>query len=189
VNNSHFYFYHPLITTQADFENQNEEEKQAGLKRMESVLQKSDLCRSMQELLGHYLLLERFYMLESVRKAMSMDTLEGEGSQTSSVLDDLFFILRKCIRRASSSGSMDGTCAVINDACTLLEMDFCGYLHRQLKKGYSSGYLDLTAQAYNMWQSSMQQGRLNTTAQSDSETARATFLVRFINKRGFFCKQ
>jgi len=170
------FIYKIINYFQADFENHGEEERVLGLKQMEEVLQKSDLCRSMQELLGHYLLLERFYMLESVRKAMSMDTVDG---QTSSVLDDVFFILRKCIRRASGSGSMDGTCAVINDACTLLEIDFCAYLQRQLKKGYSSGYLDLTAQAYNMWHSSLQQARLNTPA-SDSESARAAFLVRFL---------
>jgi hypothetical protein len=86
-------------------------------------------------------------------------------------------------RRASSSGSLDGTCAVINDACTLLEIDFGSFLQRQLRQGYSSGYLDLTAQAYNMWQSSIQQGRLGPTSASDSDTARATFLVSFFARK------
>ncbi|XP_065332863.1 conserved oligomeric Golgi complex subunit 4 [Cloeon dipterum] len=172
-------FLRRRITT--DFESGDEEQKEAGLKQMELVLQRSDLCRLMQELLGHYLLLERYYMSESVRKAMTLDTLDGEDSQTSSVLDDVFYILRMSIRRSSQSGSMDGTCAVINDACTLLEIDFCSYLHRQLKKGYSSGYLDLTAQAYNMWQSSLQQGRLNTSTQSDSDSARVMFLAHLNN--------
>lgn len=51
----------------------------------------------MQELLGDYLHLERYYMQQSVNKAVSMDTLDPS-SQTSSMVDDVFFIVRKCIR-------------------------------------------------------------------------------------------
>ena len=45
--------------------------------------------------------------------------------KTTSMLDDVFFILKKCIKRSVSSNSVDGICAVINNACTLLESDFC----------------------------------------------------------------
>lgn len=51
----------------------------------------------MQELLGVYLMLERFYMLQSVDKAVAMDSIET-GSNVSSMVDDVFFIVRKCIR-------------------------------------------------------------------------------------------
>ncbi|KAF4527190.1 hypothetical protein B566_EDAN006116 [Ephemera danica] len=165
----------------ADIEVGCEDTRTEALARLERVLHKSELCRSMQDVLGHYLLLERFYMRDSIRKAMQMDAVDTEGGHTSSVLDDAFFIIRKCIRRASSSGSLDGTCAVINDACTLLEIDFGSFLQRQLRQGYSSGYLDLTAQAYNMWQSSIQQGRIGPSSASDSDTARSTFLAHLNN--------
>lgn len=74
-----------------------EDEKGEAIAKLEAMLHKSELCRVMQDVLGHYLLLERFYMRESVRKAVQLDTLD-EGGHTSSVLDDTFFILRKCIR-------------------------------------------------------------------------------------------
>jgi hypothetical protein len=51
----------------------------------------------MQELLSNYLLLERYFMEESVKKAVAMDAVE-EGSHTSSMVDDVFFIVRKCVR-------------------------------------------------------------------------------------------
>jgi hypothetical protein len=75
--------------------------------------------------------------------------------------------------RAGSSSSLDGVCAVINNACALLETDFCEVLRRQLRQGYPSGYLDLT-QAYSVLHTSIQQGRLQA---SDSEQARLMFLV------------
>ncbi|XP_075212039.1 conserved oligomeric Golgi complex subunit 4 [Lycorma delicatula] len=142
------------------------------LNDMESLLQKSELCRRMQELIGYYLLLERYYMEQSVKKAVAMDTVE-KGSQISSMVDDVFFIVRKCIRRAGSSGSLDGVCAVINNACAALETEMCSALRQQLKLGFPSGYLDLT-QAYNV----VLQGRLQPP---DSEQARNTFLIYLNN--------
>ena len=64
---------------------------------LEAMLKGSELCHRMQELLGNYLLLERYFMEESVKKAIAMDSLD-EGSQTSSMVDDIYFIVRKCIR-------------------------------------------------------------------------------------------
>jgi hypothetical protein len=64
---------------------------------LEAMLHGSELCHRMQELLGNYLLLERYFMEESVKKAVAMDAIE-EGSHTSSMVDDVFFIVRKSIR-------------------------------------------------------------------------------------------
>lgn len=109
-----------------------------------------------------------------------MDTIEA-GSNVSSMVDDIFFIVRKCIRRSASSGNLDGVCAVINNACAALETEVCPALKQQLKLGYPSGYLDLT-QAYNV----VLQGRLQP---SDSEQARHTFLVsHFVTLRVICCK-
>ncbi|XP_034237746.1 conserved oligomeric Golgi complex subunit 4 [Thrips palmi] len=147
--------------------------------KLETMLRSSGLCHSMQALLGNYLQLEHYFMAESVKKAVSMDQLEDnlQIQQTSSMVDDVFFIVRKCIRRAISSSSLDGVCAVLNNACSLLEADYCSVLRSQLRQGYMSGYLDLT-QAYNALQSSLQQGRLQA---SDSEKARLKFLAYLNN--------
>lgn len=64
---------------------------------LEAMLSGSELCHRMQELLSNYLLLERYFMEESVKKAVAMDAVE-EGSHTSSMVDDVFFIVRKCVR-------------------------------------------------------------------------------------------
>lgn len=146
------------------------------LDSLNKILQQSDLRRQTQELLGTYLLLERFFMEESVIKAIALD-LHENGQLSSSMVDDVFFILRKSIRRSLTTMSVNGTCAVINNAATCLDNDFVHALKSHLQLGYPSGYIDL-AQAYNAIQNSLQQGKLHS---SDNEKARTNFLVYLNN--------
>lgn len=83
-------------------------------------------------------------------------------------------IIQFYCRRAMSSWSIDGVCAVVNMACGILEGEFANKLRNRLRQGYPAGYLDL-AQAYSALQTSIQHGRLQT---SDTEYARLTFLVK-----------
>lgn len=115
-------------------------------------------------------------MEESVIKAIALDAYEC-GQLCSSVVDDVFFILRKSIRRSLTSQSVNGTCAVINNAAACLDNDFVNALRHHLKLGYPSGYIDL-AQAYNAIQNTLQQGKLHS---SDNEKARINFLVHLNN--------
>lgn len=153
-----------------------DEEKSKILKTFEDMLQKSDMSRQMQELLGTYLLFERYFMEESVLKAISLDSYE-QGQTFSSMVDDVFFIIRKSIRRSITTHSLDGICAVINNAASSFEGDFITALKTPLKAGYPSGYIDL-ALAYNAFQTSLQQGRIQT---SDAEQSRNTFIVHLNN--------
>lgn len=52
-----------------------------------------------------------------------MDTYE-KGQLTSSMADDCFYIVKKCISRALSSSNIDCLCAMINHANIALESDF-----------------------------------------------------------------
>ncbi|XP_071650281.1 conserved oligomeric Golgi complex subunit 4 [Temnothorax longispinosus] len=146
------------------------------LNEFETTINNSELAHGMQELLGAYLALERYFLEESVNKALGMDALDPD-QQTSSMVDDVFFIVQKCVRRAMSSWSIDGVCAVVNMACGILEGEFANRLRNRLRQGYPAGYLDL-AQAYSALQTSIQHGRLQT---SDTECARLTFLAYLNN--------
>lgn len=62
-------------------------------------------------------------------QAVAMDTYE-KGQLTSSMVDDCFYIVKKCISRALSSSSIDCLCAMINHANSVLESDFrCSLAH------------------------------------------------------------
>lgn len=122
-----------------------ESAKTAGACR--AMLDNSKLCCSMQELMGKYLEFERYYMEESIRKAVMMDTMEegddDDDALTSSVVDDVFFIVRKCVMRSLRSGSLDLLCAVINYAVNALEADMCAAFNQVLAAGYpGSGYFN-----------------------------------------------
>ena len=89
-------------------------------------------------------------------------------------------LLENCysfFRRAVETQSIDGICAVINNAASCLEQDFVNALKTPLKAGYPSGYIDL-AQAYNAFQTSIQQGKIQT---NDNEQARTNFIVQLNN--------
>lgn len=70
------------------------------LNEFEMTVNNSELAHGMQELLGAYLALERYFLEESVNKALGMDALDPD-QQTSSMVDDVFFIVQKCIRYIS----------------------------------------------------------------------------------------
>ncbi|XP_008555535.1 conserved oligomeric Golgi complex subunit 4 [Microplitis demolitor] len=154
----------------------DEEQCKHQIDEFESMIKNSELSHAMQEVLGAYLALERYFLEESVNKALGMDTLDQD-QQTSSMIDDVFYIVKKCVRRAISSWSVDGVCAVVNMACGILEGEFANRLKSRLRQGYPAGYLDL-AQAYSALQTSIQQGRLQT---SDTEYARLMFLAYLNN--------
>ena len=94
------------------------------MSEVEVMLRQSGLSHCAQESLVEYILLKQYFMFENVAKAVELDTMERD-QLTTSMLDDVFFIVKKFVKRAAVSNSVDGICAVINNACTLLGSDFC----------------------------------------------------------------
>uniref|UniRef100_A0A914DWB9 Conserved oligomeric Golgi complex subunit 4 n=2 Tax=Acrobeloides nanus TaxID=290746 RepID=A0A914DWB9_9BILA len=149
--------------------------------KLDLLLNRSALGTKMQELLGKYVLTEQYYMTESVKKAIEMDDVE-EGATTSSLLDDVFFIVRKSIERSISSSNVDCVCAMLNNGITLLETDFIKYLQGSIKAGYPS--VSWTAEAYQTAQTAynvLQHGK--TVAEAGPETQRRTYLIALNNLR------
>ena len=84
---------------QADFEASlpdlaEREKKEADF---EGRLSQSQLVCDMAIIVGDYTILEQFYLNESFKKALAMNTVE-EGAHTSSIVDDAFYIIKKSIR-------------------------------------------------------------------------------------------
>ncbi|TMS13312.1 Conserved oligomeric Golgi complex subunit 4 [Larimichthys crocea] len=138
-------------------------------------------CRSC---IGYYIPMEEYYMRESVNKAVTMDTYE-KGQLTSSMVDDCFYIVKKCISRALSSSSIDCLCAMINHANSVLESDFREVLYNKLRQGFPATTLqDIqrgVSSAVSLMQSSLQQGKFNTLGIESAEHAKAAFLVTLNN--------
>lgn len=160
-----------------DIENIPEEEKTEEIMVIqEKVISNCELSKKMQELIGNYIYMEEYFMRETVMKAVKMDASEGGDDEavTSSMVDDVFFIVQKAVRRALSSSSVDGTCAMLNHACALLSSDYRDVLTSRLKAGFPSGSLDFSG----MLQGKIQVGYSST---AENTAARKAFLVTLNN--------
>jgi len=113
---------------------------------VDRMLANCNLAKFSQESLGDYIALEQYFMSENVKLAISLDSSEQD-QLTTSMLDDVFFIVKKCVGRAVSSQNVDCICAVLNNACTLLESDFLKIFQETIKAGLPNTYLD---QAYSV---------------------------------------
>lgn len=151
---------------------------------MDQLLKDCQLSRTMQELIGYYIPMEEYYMRETVNKAVAMDAAEV-GQLSSSMVDDVFYIVKKCISRALTSGSSDCICAMINHATSVLETDFREVLVCKLRAGYPASALqDLqrgVSSAVSLMQSSIQHGKIQNIGIESQEQAKSAYLVTLNN--------
>uniref|UniRef100_A0A8D2DMJ9 Conserved oligomeric Golgi complex subunit 4 n=1 Tax=Sciurus vulgaris TaxID=55149 RepID=A0A8D2DMJ9_SCIVU len=157
----------------------SEEIKQEHQKCLDKLLNNCLLSCTMQELIGLYITMEEYFMRETVNKAVALDTYE-KGQLTSSMVDDVFYIVKKCIGRALSSSSIDCLCAMINLATTELEADFRDVLCNKLRMGFPATTLqDIqrgVTSAVNIMHSSLQQGKFDTKGIESTDEAKLSFL-------------
>ncbi|VDM66926.1 unnamed protein product [Strongylus vulgaris] len=149
-------------------------------RKLDQLLNRSLVGSKMQELLGNYILLEQYYMEECVRKAIDMDVRE-EGL-LSSVVDDVLFLVRKCVRRATSSGSVDCICAALNNGVALLETTFYQYLFGAIQNGYPS--TNFAAEALQTAQNAYNVIQHGKASEASTDTQKESFLTATNNARG-----
>ncbi|KAB7494069.1 Conserved oligomeric Golgi complex subunit 4 [Armadillidium nasatum] len=139
------------LSRRADYESSIEDKhlRKQKIEMFETKLSRSQVVCDMAVVIGNYTILEQFYLNESFRKAVALDSGEGQ-NQTSSLVDDAFYIIKKSVRRAIASSSVDGVCAMLNHSVDLLERQLAAGFHQTLRKGFPvQGYLDLTQTALN----------------------------------------
>ena len=88
---------------------------------------------SIQELVGYYVVLEEYFMSENVKKAIKIDELVADG-MTTSMVDDAFYVLQSCTRRAISTSSLLSVLQIINATAVLLNNDFSEALQRKIRE-------------------------------------------------------
>ncbi|CEM07052.1 unnamed protein product [Vitrella brassicaformis CCMP3155] len=114
----------------------------------------SGLTKRMQEVMNFYVSLEQTFMIKSVRFALHESdevAWDDPDQMTSTFVDDVFFILRKCITRGISSGDVFAVCAVVNHVTATLSTDVKAVLQENLQESkrlyqqYTSDVSHLTA--------------------------------------------
>lgn len=74
------------------------------LPRATKAFRSGSFSKVVQEITGFYVVLEGFFMVENVRKAIRIDE-EVPDSLTTSMVDDVFYVLQSCLRRLFSLSS------------------------------------------------------------------------------------
>ncbi|CAF0860435.1 unnamed protein product [Didymodactylos carnosus] len=138
------------------------------LKQIERFITSSGLSRTLHEFVNQYITIEDYFMRESIYKAIIIDS--------ANMVDDVFFILRKCLKRSISSSNVEGICAMLNHAVSIIDSVYREQSYTRLKSGYPSGF-DLS-QAYTVIHASIQSGKLQG---SDIEKLKQHFLTAYNN--------
>lgn len=95
-----------------------------------------------QDITGYYVILEGFFMVENVRKAIRIDEFVGDGL-TSSMVDDVFYVLQSCCRRSVSTGNINSVIAVLSSAVSLLGSEYNDALQQKMRDPNLGGKLFL----------------------------------------------
>lgn len=154
---------------------------QADSKDIETLIRDCTLALITHDLNSIYVLLEEYFLKESIQKAIQLDTIDIESKDntiiTSSMLDDIFFIIKNCLKRSILCGSINVILAIINHCVIVLETIFYEVIHDLIKCGYPNtlSTLDLT-NAYN----ALQAGRYLQSS-TDMEKMRISFICSLNN--------
>ncbi|PRP87064.1 oligomeric Golgi complex subunit 4-like [Planoprotostelium fungivorum] len=115
-------------------------------KKTDGLLHVSELNRRMQEIIGFYMLLEEYFMSESVKKAIRLDSVV-EDSLCSSAVDRMFFVFQKATQRALLSANLNAVCATINIVISILDRDVKEYLQTLNTKSTNGTLLNNTEES------------------------------------------
>ncbi|KAF7843824.1 conserved oligomeric Golgi complex subunit 4-like [Senna tora] len=101
--------------------------------RATKAFRSGSLSKVIQDITGFYVILEGFFMVENVRKAIRIDEHVPD-SLTSSMVDDVFYVLQSCLRRAISTSNISSVIAVLSGAGSLLSNEYHEALQQKIRE-------------------------------------------------------
>ncbi|KAG9151357.1 hypothetical protein Leryth_020952 [Lithospermum erythrorhizon] len=91
------------------------------------------LSKVVQDVTGYYVILEGYFMVENVRKAIKIDEHVLD-SLTTSMVDDVFYVLQSCCRRSISTSNIHSVIPIISNAVSLLGGEFNEALQQKMRE-------------------------------------------------------
>ncbi|CAK9165116.1 unnamed protein product, partial [Ilex paraguariensis] len=77
------------------------------------VFRSENFSQVVQDITGYYVILEGFFLVENVRKAISIDEHVLD-SLTMSMVDDVFYVLQSCCRKSISTFNINSVIAILS---------------------------------------------------------------------------
>ncbi|XWS20610.1 hypothetical protein CRYUN_Cryun31cG0117400 [Craigia yunnanensis] len=101
--------------------------------RATKAFRTGSFSKVVQDVTGFYVILEGFFMVENVRKAIGIDEHVPD-SLTTSMVDDVFYVLQSCLRRATSTSNISSVVAVLSGASSLLNNEYYEALQQKIRE-------------------------------------------------------
>ncbi|XP_047308759.1 conserved oligomeric Golgi complex subunit 4-like [Impatiens glandulifera] len=101
--------------------------------RATKAFRSGNFSKVSQDITGYYVILEGFFMVENVRKAINIDEYVSD-SLTTSMVDDVFYLLQSCCRRSISTSNMNSVIAVLSNAVSLLGNEYSEVLQQKVRE-------------------------------------------------------
>lgn len=101
--------------------------------RATKAFRSGSFSKVVQDVTGFYVILEGFFMVENVRKAISIDEHVPD-SLTTSMVDDVFYVLQSCLRRAISTSNISSVIAILSGASSLLSNEYHEALQQKVRE-------------------------------------------------------
>lgn len=113
-----------------------EEDRDALRTKITEKLDRSGLAKFRRELAGYYNLIESYFMRENTHLAVQIDESNGEDADTSTAVDDFFFVMQKCFQRAFAFGDTDTDVlrVILQQVSQCLMNDLLAYMRRRLRE-------------------------------------------------------
>ncbi|KAK7397477.1 hypothetical protein VNO78_18652 [Psophocarpus tetragonolobus] len=103
------------------------------LPRATKAFRTGSFSKVVQNLTGFYIILEGFFMVENARKAIKIDEHVPD-SLTTSMVDDVFYVLQSCLLRAISTSNISSVVAVLSGASSLLSNEYHEDLQQKIRE-------------------------------------------------------
>jgi hypothetical protein len=89
---------------------------------VESIFAESESTKSTQEMVGNYVLLQRELLNVEIASAITSDSIDTEDPDpcASSMVDEVFYVLKTVIESSMETCKVEVVCAVVNEVCSCL---------------------------------------------------------------------
>jgi hypothetical protein len=138
-------FLNDRASDEMDILESDQDEKELVMKDKDSkfygnngLLLSSGLTKRIRELMNSYVVIDEYLMKKSIDKAMKLDDYDPITSQTSTCVDDVFFILKTVMQRCISTYEPDVVKSTVRTVIKVLETGYLNQFQQKLSTVFNA---------------------------------------------------
>lgn len=138
-------FINERASDEMDVLESDESEKEMVMKGKDSkfygsngLLLSSGLTKRVRELMSSYLVIDEYLLKKSIDKAMKLDDYDPSTSQTSTCVDDVFFILKTVMKRCISTYEPEVVSSTVRTTTKILEIGYLNLFQQKMSTVFTA---------------------------------------------------